>query len=385
MHIKTGTFILVVLFEKVLYRFERSEAMENAKERRRVKIDKKNAAFLTTVIHNWETHAVITTKEAEKLRRTVEVVPFNWKRLAVYCFWISVLCLLMAISSVLVDQWLMKVLEKIFHAPASVKSLVLALLAAVSYYSGMHLHIKHPEKVIGSESLSMVGSMFVAGSLVYLGTMLDNGSGHFSLLIFFAVLIYGTLGLAFRSTMLWMLSLLALCIWYGTETGYLSGWGMFFLGMNYPLRYVLFSIVLLGISFVLKQFRRSILFVEPTYGAALFCTFVALWILSIFGNYGNWASWAQVNQFTLMPWSILVGTAALAAIVLGLKHDDSLARGFGITFFILNLYTGYFAFLWNSTHKAFFFSILAISFWLIGTKAEKLWTLKFLHSKEHQE
>ena len=36
--------------------------------------------------------------------------------------------------------------------------------------------------------------------------------------------------------------------WMGAETGYISGYGMYFLGMNYPLRFVLFGAMLTGLG-----------------------------------------------------------------------------------------------------------------------------------------
>lgn len=61
----------------------------------------------------------------------------------------------------------------------------------------------------------------------------------------------------------------------------------------------------------------------------------------------------------------------------GLKFDDASSRGLGITFLFLNLYTKYFEYFWKESHKAIFFLILAISFWLIGRYAEKIWNLEF--------
>jgi len=40
-----------------------------------------------------------------------------------------------------------------------------------------------------------------------------------------------------------------------------------------------------------------------------------------------------------------------------------------------------FEYFWDATHKAIFFSILAVSFWLIGSKAEKIWNLEFIKRK----
>ncbi|MBL4678753.1 MAG: hypothetical protein JKY70_21555, partial [Mucilaginibacter sp.] len=39
-------------------------------------------------------------------------------------------------------------------------------------------------------------------------------------------------------------------------------------------------------------------------------------------------------------------------------------------------YTKYFEYFWESTNKTIFFAILALSFWLVGRKAEKIWNVK---------
>ena len=48
----------------------------------------------------------------------------------------------------------------------------------------------------------------------------------------------------------------------------------------------------------------------------------------------------------------------------------------GLTFFFIELYTKFFEYFWNGIHKAIFFAILGVSFWLIGRKAEAMWKMK---------
>jgi len=41
-----------------------------------------------------------------------------------------------------------------------------------------------------------------------------------------------------------------------------------------------------------------------------------------------------------------------------------------------------FEYFWDSTHKAIFFAILALSFWYLGSRAEKIWNLGGLTRKD---
>jgi hypothetical protein len=86
----------------------------------------------------------------------------------------------------------------------------------------------------------------------------------------------------------------------------------------------------------------------------------------------------KVKQADIFYWGIVSALVAAGFIIYGLKKKDTIAREFGITFLLINLYTRYFEYFWNMTDKTIFFGILAISFWLIGRKAEKIWNIEFL-------
>ncbi len=169
----------------------------------------------------------------------------------------------------------------------------------------------------------------------------------------------------------------------GTETGYVSGHDMYFLGMNYPLLFVISggALTLLGIvgqhdpvRLDGATFNARLLSMSPqTKVICLLNLFIALWIMSIFGSYGDMTQWQKVRQYELLHWSRLFGGASIAAIWYGLKHDDGVLRGFGLTFLFTNLYTRFFEYFWDSIHKAAFFAVLAVTFWYIGSRAEAIW------------
>jgi hypothetical protein len=95
--------------------------------------------------------------------------------------------------------------------------------------------------------------------------------------------------------------------------------------------------------------------------------------MSIFGNYGDLHAWERAKQIELFYWSILFGLVACGSIYHGLKYDNGITKGFGLTFLFINLYTRFFELFWNSIHKAIIFAMLGFSFWYLGTKAEKIW------------
>ena len=116
--------------------------------------------------------------------------------------------------------------------------------------------------------------------------------------------------------------------------------------------------------------RRRLFFMTKIMGLSYL--FIALWIMSIFGNYDP-DTWYYISSVQLLPWALLFAVVAVICIYVSLKTDDGMLRGFGLTFLGINLYTRFFEYFWNSLHSAIFFFILAISLILIGRKAEKIW------------
>ena len=205
-----------------------------------------------------------------------------------------------------------------------------------------------------------------------------TSASYISSLFLLAAVIYGALGLLLDSRLIWVFALFAFGSWLGAETGYRSGWGAYYLGMNYPMRFVLLGLLLCGLSVLFKRndlWSRLAAFERSTLSVGLLYLFISLWILSIFGDYGDMTSWYQARHMELFHWSLLFGAAACAAIWLGVKDDDAMLRGYGLVFLGLNLYTRFFEWFWDSLNKGLFFIIVGLSLWGLGAHAERLWNL----------
>tara|TARA_B110000008_G_scaffold275438_1_gene312901 strand:- start:2258 stop:3325 length:1068 start_codon:yes stop_codon:yes gene_type:complete len=341
-----------------------------------MQVSKKEGKVLDEAIGIWLETEVISESESQNLKASYEVTSFDWKRVAKYSFWLAISCIVISISSVLADKWLIELFKNLFNAPDSIKCVGFAILSSGLYFLGIKKKNKHPNKIYSNEAIFFLGVASTAISIAFLGKAIDTGSGHFSLLLLLASIVYGILGLWFPSKLVWLFSLLSLGSWFGAETGYASGWGAYYLGMNYPLRFVLFGLTLLTLgSYVFHKWQTRCDFLGPTKAVGLLYLFIALWIMSIFGNYGDPEIWQRAKQIELFHWSILFALASIGAIYHGVKYDDGMTRGFGLTFIFINLYTRFFEYFWEDTHKAIFFALLALSFWYLGTKAEKIWQL----------
>jgi hypothetical protein len=342
----------------------------------KLNLDKQDSEFLNKTIAYWEKENLLGNEQAEKLRDTYEVKGFDWMRLAKYSFWIALICGAASFAFLIVNDTIINWLKNLYYTPDIVISIISGIAAILLFYLGRRREKLNPERIFSNEAIIFTGVLFTACCIAYLGKTFDNGSGHYSLLFLLSVFVYGFLAWRMDSRLIWLFSLVSLGSWFGTETGYQTRWSDYFLGMNYPLRFVLFGIVLVIACFVLRKRKWFALFDDLTYVVGLLYLFLSLWLLSIFGNYGNINAWWNIKQISLFYWGIISAVFAGGFLFYGLKSKDDIAREFGITFLIIFIYTKYFEYFWDHTNKTLFFAILAASFWLIGRKAEKIWNLK---------
>jgi hypothetical protein len=342
----------------------------------KLNIDKSESEFLTSTITHWEKEGLVNTGQAEKLRASYEVKGFDWMRLAKYSFWIALICGGASFAFLIANDVVVNWLKHLYYTPDIIISIGSGLTAAFLFYWGRRREKLYPEKIFSNEAVIFTGILFTACCIAYLGKTFDNRSGHYSLLFLLSVFVYGFLGWRMNSKLIWLFALVSLGSWFGTETGYQTHWSDYFLGMNYPLRFVLFGVVLVSACHLLRNHKWFAYFWEHTYVIGLLYLFLSLWLLSIFGNYGNLDKWYQIRQISLFYWGIISMCVAGGFLLYGLKNKDDISREFGITFLIIFIYTKYFEYFWEHTNKTLFFAILAASFWLIGRKAEKIWNLK---------
>jgi len=344
-----------------------------------MKVNRRKAEFLKKTIKTWQSEGVLDEEQARKLQDHVNETPFDWNKLAQYAFWIAVFCFVIAIGALVADKVLMDVitafLEQIFNAPDRIKALTFALLSAGLYYFAWSRNKKKPHLEYSNEVYFLMGVFTTIISVLFLHSSLDFSPAYLNLVFIFLAAVYFLVGWLCNSRVVWIFALLALGGWMGVETGYRQEWTEYFLGMNYPLRYVIFGFILTVTGQSMRHVPAFKPYYKGTYVLGLAYLFISLWIVSITGNYSSFSEWVDVPQIRFIGWSLLLAGVSVVAILYGIKFDDRPTRGFGIIFLLINLYTRYIEYVWGSLHIAAFFAILAVSFWLIGTKAEQIWYL----------
>lgn len=217
-----------------------------------MKIDAEKSEFLEEMLEHWQEQKLLSPAQVEKLRSSYETKHFDWRRLAQYSFWIAMACGVISLGALLVDNKVLKYLESLYQTSDGVISLLSAIAAGYFYYLSFKRKKTKSQEVFSNEALVFTAVMLTANAIAYLGKAIHAGGTHFSLLLLIAVFIYGILAYIFQSRLIWAFALISLGAWFGTESGYLSRGNWYFIGMNYPLRFVCFGLVLTASSFLMK-------------------------------------------------------------------------------------------------------------------------------------
>ena len=322
----------------------------------------------------WKANGDLESTKIEQLKSTIDERSFEWKVLARYAFWVALASLIFSVVSLFSDNALEKFIQQFYDTPNIIFCLFFAGLAFLFYFLGFRNKKLYPDKTFSNETLMLAGSFSTAACIGFLGQILDRDNHFFSILFFLSIIIYAVLAVKLNSKLIWVFTLVALGIWFATETAYHSDWGWKFWGMNFPLRFTIFGIMVTSVAvFVQPKFSKLKPFKSTSVVIGLLYTMLALWILSIFGNYSDFDAWTKIRQYQILYWGLLAVFLSLAVALYGLKRKDNVIRDIGFVFFLINLYTRFVEYLWDNMNRTIFFLILAISFWLVGRWSEKIW------------
>lgn len=339
-----------------------------------MKLNNEKADFLKNAIDEWLQKGIITNEQADAMKNSIEPQKFDWKQLTVYAFIIAVVCVILSIIVLLADKPLRMLIEKFTQITDFGISSILSVVTVVLLWYSKFRFKKYNNTPFSNNSFLMCAAFLSLATLAYWAKTFHVLENNYVIVFFIASAMYIVMALYFKSSIVWLLSLMMFTFSYTAIGMYQNQ----LFGMNYLLRYIPFCIVLLVISYFIYDTERLQKFFKVQYVYSLLLFFIVLWLLSIFGNTTAWQRWQNIKQYNFVIWSILLFVITLVCMYYAVRKNDLILGNIALAFFILNLITRYFEYFWQPLHKSVFFMILAIIFWIIGSRAEKWWNLKFL-------
>lgn len=221
----------------------------------------------------------------------------------------------------------------------------LVFLIAICFYVAVRLGARG--LVLAKRSLELLGAFTIIGLTFTLGIIFSSGSGNWPALLLIDLLILLPLAYLLRNVLILVLNVIVFFTWFGGVTGYVSGWGAYFFGMNYPMRFLFAGLLMVGMALIHRQAEQDRLraydgFFKVWLSGGIFFSEMALWLMSLFGNFGDIFEHYLESVGELFLFNLLWAGFNMSLLWVGSRYQLRMLRGYAMTFLIIQAYTLYF-------------------------------------------
>ncbi len=235
----------------------------------------------------------------------------------------------------------------------------LAAATAAAVWAGRYLAASRGLVKVGA-ALEMMGGFALQGLTSLLAIDFSSGSRNWPALLGLQTLLLAAMAYLLKNRLVLIHAAVCFFVFFGGETGYVSGWGAYWLAMTYPVRFLAAGFVFLAIAWLHgTKMTGAYQAFSRVYGhLGLLTIHLALWFLSLFGYFsGNEVRWSGTEEeriaFTLL-WAVVSVACLLLAGVTGQR----MLRSYGLIFLIINVYTFYFQFIAYNSAEVWWLHLL---------------------------
>lgn len=280
---------------------------------------------------------LLDTADGAKIAPLYPLEKWNWTSLS---RWFLIFGAVSAVAGAAI------LLRDIFEFTFQKLAILLALLL-IALFGGAY-GLKRKGFFRTAASAELLGGFALIGLTFTLGVIYSTGSGNWPVLLLIDLPILLALTYGLVNPLLLILSGVVFFSWFGGRTGYESGWSMYWFGMNYPLRFFGAALAFCAVGFGHMRAETGILaryrgFAKIWISMGLFMLEMSLWLLSLFGNFGDMMSFRLAPADELVLFNAIWLVLNVALVFFGTKLRFGMLTGYGVTFFIVQLYTLFFA------------------------------------------
>jgi len=235
--------------------------------------------------------------------------------------------------------------SEIFEFTMMKLAICLGVLISGCFFIGWRL--RSSKLTWAKRSFELLGSLCIVGLTFTLGIIYSTGSGNWPALLLIDMLILLPLAYVLRNVLILILSMIIFFTWFGGVTGYVSGWGAYWFGMNYPMRFLMAGLLMIGVSQLHRSAEHNTLraydgFFKVWLSGGVFFSEMALWLMSLFGNFGSIFERYLETANELFLFGALWAGFNVAILKLGSQFGSRMLRGYAITFLVIQGYTLFF-------------------------------------------
>jgi hypothetical protein len=240
----------------------------------------------------------------------------------------------------------------------------LGLLAAMVglIFGGRYLTRERNLEKTGA-ALEMAGGFALQGLTFLLAIDFSTGSKNWPALVGVQAALLALLAYLLANRLVLIHAGVCFFTFFGGETGYMSGWGAYWLAMTYPMRFLAMGLVFLVVAWAHATFLRGAYqgFSRVYAHLGLLDVHLALWFLSVFGYFEgvNSVRWYGTSGERI-AFSALWAAVSVACLFLAGTTGQRILRSYGLTFLVINIYTFYFQFVVANSIEAWWMHLLLV-------------------------
>jgi hypothetical protein len=211
-------------------------------------------------------------------------------------------------------------------------------------------------------ALEMVGGFALQGLIFVLAIDFSTGSKNWPALVGIQALLLAVLAYALKNRLVLIHASVCFFTFFGGETGYMSGWGAYWLSMTYPVRFLAIGFVFLGVAWVHATALRGAYqaFSRVYFHLGLLTIHFALWFLALFGYFENSVVSWEGTDGQRAAFSAAWAAVSLVSIWLSGTIGQRILRSYGLTFLVIDVYTFYFQFIVARSAQAWWLHLILV-------------------------
>lgn len=195
----------------------------------RITLSSSQTKLAQSLLQEWTERQLLTAQQQAKLLGSIETQdPFDWQRLAKYTWRLSIICLVIAMFSLLTDRLFQKLIEKILALPAPLRAALTFVVAIAIHVYGYYRQQRSPLQAWANEAVHALGCVLLglaavqlAESIAVFKPVADGGHPErWRWVVYLLAFTYGGVGISVGSNLIWSTSMVAFGYALGLMTAY---------------------------------------------------------------------------------------------------------------------------------------------------------------------
>ena len=224
-------------------------------------------------------------------------------------------------------------------------------------------------------AVEVVAGFALQGLTLALALHYSTGSKNWPGLVGVDAALLAILAYAVGNRLVLVHALVNFFLFFGGETGYVSGWGMYWLGLTYPVRFFAVGAATLVVARLHGRLVRDAwrAFSRVYLHFGLLAMHLSLWFLAVFGYFTKHDIRWNDTQGERAAFSIAWAALSVGSVWLSGRIGLSTLRAYGVTFLVIDVYTFYFQFVVSRSAVLWWLHLLLVggSLVLLAVRIER--------------